>query len=80
MIKLGQIYTLNGNFVVPYDGETRGQLGMSAGFIHYDYIDGVLSGETRFCGVDYFEKNASLLSLPMGGFACWKDFIRIQNE
>ena len=46
--------------VVPFDGETIGQPGISHGFVHYNnYLSDKYKG---FCGTDYFEKNAVILT------------------
>ena len=50
----------NEYIVVPFDGDTIGQPGISHGFVHYDnYFSEEYIG---FCGTFYFEENAVMLT------------------
>jgi len=63
-IKLGSLYKLmisdkKHDIVIPFNGEKIEQVGISHGFVHYVNLS---SGNHKgFCGVAYFEDNATLL-------------------
>ena len=47
--------------VKPVNGEKSNQVSGSAGLVHYKIKDGVRPDYEGFCGIDYFEKNATKL-------------------